>query len=592
MKNWSLSQKVLAAGLLPTAICAFGLAFVYGALRDNFETNLWVSHTNEVLAEANGLMGAALAAQSGERGYVIAADESFLAGFDQASADFTERAARLRALLADNEAQLHRLANVQAAFNTWLRVVAQPVVAARRAHPQGVAEEASLKAIKDGTSQTLLDRFVKHFEDFERVERVLLKDRKRRSEQRKAQARAMALFAAGFAVLAAVGVAGGLSRSIRRSLTSLRDAADAVAGGDLDARAVVTGQDMVASVASRFNEMAQRLAAREHDAQLISRLTEMLIASHDSIEAAGIISSMLEQIFPNTAGGLYVADASKAWMEPIASWNLHNDIVRPFDVSACWALRRGRAHSGQDNPGALGCQHVEPQVKDYVCVPLVAHGEALSIVHMRPLGDGFGLTGQRQHLLDLAQTVAEQIAMALSNLQLRERLRAQSVRDPLTGLFNRRYLQETFERELSRAKRENRSVGLAVLDVDHFKRFNDSFGHQAGDVVLREVAQALIKGLRKEDVACRFGGEEMVLVLPGASSEDTRLRADALRMSIRDLQVSFEGQMLGRVTASFGVVAFPLHGATVETLMSQADAALYTAKNVGRDQVCVAPSPA
>jgi diguanylate cyclase (GGDEF)-like protein len=176
----------------------------------------------------------------------------------------------------------------------------------------------------------------------------------------------------------------------------------------------------------------------------------------------------------------------------------------------------------------------------------------------------------------------------LANLKLRETLRIQSVRDPLTGLFNRRFMQESFDRELRRAARTNRTLGGILLDIDHFKQFNDSFGHEAGDVVLREVGGFLQSHVRGEDIACRVGGEEFMLILPDASLDVTRQRAERVREEIKRVCVQYAGRLLGTVTVSGGVVVFPVHGTTIDALLRSADEALYQAKAQGRDQVVVA----
>jgi diguanylate cyclase (GGDEF)-like protein len=184
--------------------------------------------------------------------------------------------------------------------------------------------------------------------------------------------------------------------------------------------------------------------------------------------------------------------------------------------------------------------------------------------------------------------VAEHFSLALANLKLRETLRNQSIRDPLTGLFNRRYMEETLERELRRAERERRSVAVIMLDIDHFKRFNDEFSHEAGDVVLQELGSLLRSNSRAGDVPCRFGGEEFVLLLPATALADARKRADELRETIGTLHVTYRGQLLGPVRCSMGVAAFPIHGVAGEAILRAADAALYRAKDSGRDQVMVA----
>jgi diguanylate cyclase (GGDEF)-like protein len=185
-------------------------------------------------------------------------------------------------------------------------------------------------------------------------------------------------------------------------------------------------------------------------------------------------------------------------------------------------------------------------------------------------------------------TMAEHIAMALSNLKLHETLRSQSIRDPLTGLFNRRFMEESLELELRRAARNQRPLGVIMIDLDHFKHFNDTFGHEAGDTLLRELGSLLQNNIRGEDIACRYGGEEFTLILPEGSFEITRQRADFLREAIKHIDVQHRGQPLGRITASMGVAVFPEHGRTGKSLLESADAALYRSKNDGRDRVTAA----
>jgi diguanylate cyclase (GGDEF)-like protein len=167
-------------------------------------------------------------------------------------------------------------------------------------------------------------------------------------------------------------------------------------------------------------------------------------------------------------------------------------------------------------------------------------------------------------------------------------LRSQSIRDPLTGLFNRRYMEETLEREVRRAQRAGRPMAVLMMDLDHFKRVNDDFDHDAGDALLREIGAALLRNLRREDVACRFGGEEFVLVLPEASLPDAERRAEELRGEIKRLRVSDKGRLLGPVTISIGLAAYPEHGLAGDALLHAADSALYRAKREGRDRVVIA----
>jgi len=198
--------------------------------------------------------------------------------------------------------------------------------------------------------------------------------------------------------------------------------------------------------------------------------------------------------------------------------------------------------------------------------------------------DSTELTRRRQ----LAYALAEHIALTISNLDLRDALQVQATRDPLTGLFNRRYMQESLDREIHRARRRGRPLAVMLLDIDHFKRYNDTFGHAAGDEALRFVAEALLFSVRAEDLAVRYGGEEFLVLLPECSLQQAAIRAEEIRKRLKELYVARQGELPGPVTASIGVAAFPVTTDQVELLLKSADDALYKAKHAGRDRVAVA----
>ncbi len=257
-----------------------------------------------------------------------------------------------------------------------------------------------------------------------------------------------------------------------------------------------------------------------------------------------------------------------------------------FSTAECIALRRGLPHLVEDTEKGLVCKHIHPELlpQAYFCIPMVAQGEAMGVLYL-----SFPQKGQlkkaKQHL---AVTVARQISLALANLKLHEKLQQQSIRDPLTGLFNRRYLEESLERELHRARRTEQPLGICMIDVDHFKNFNDTFGHEAGDAVLRELGLFLQQNIRGSDIACRYGGEELTLILPDASLEDTKKRAEYLRENVKLLWLEHRRQPLGSITISIGVASFPQQGHSMEGLIRAADMALYRAKKEGRDRVVTA----
>jgi diguanylate cyclase (GGDEF)-like protein len=215
---------------------------------------------------------------------------------------------------------------------------------------------------------------------------------------------------------------------------------------------------------------------------------------------------------------------------------------------------------------------------------MMAQSEAIGVLHlMQP--DNVKMTETKQRM---AVTMSEHIAMALSNLRLHETLRSQSIRDPLTGLFNRRFMEESLELEIRRASRNQRPLGMIMIDLDHFKYFNDNFGHDAGDLLLKELGALLQGNIRGEDIACRYGGEEFTLILPEGTGAVTRQRAEFFKEAIQRLDIHYRGHPLGRITASMGVAIFPDHGRTAKTLVEAADKALYRSKSAGRDRVTLA----
>ncbi|NJO15979.1 MAG: diguanylate cyclase [Thioploca sp.] len=333
------------------------------------------------------------------------------------------------------------------------------------------------------------------------------------------------------------------------------------------------------------------LDQRHQEIILLSKMSNSLQICLTIEEAYRVIVRFMKQLFPQTQGMLALLDDSATQLESVARWKENkSDEKIPktvFAVKDCWALHQNRIYYMGNSATYPLCHHILPNsVAIYLCVPLMAQGELLGLLHIaqshlttEPLGESH----QR-----LAETVADQIALALANLKLRQNLQNQSTRDPLTGLYNRRYLEETLEREFHRAQRHNQTVGVIMVDIDYFKQFNDQFGHDAGDVVLQQLGQFLNEHIRKGDIACRYGGEEFTLILPGAALEVVHTRAKVLNTKVKKLSVQHRNQDLGVITLSIGVACFPQHGSTAEDVLHAADVALYHAKAQGRDQAIVA----
>jgi diguanylate cyclase (GGDEF)-like protein len=342
--------------------------------------------------------------------------------------------------------------------------------------------------------------------------------------------------------------------------------------------------------AERVRLGAQVLEQRTNEIELLSQLGSLLRTCLTPEESFNIIREFGPRLFPAQSGALYDLAVSGNAVEAVSMWGDAPCGEQVFPLDACWALRTGRMHYVDDPSSAMLCRHLgrQPAVS-HLCVPMTAQGGVIGVLHIHSSpAEGGKVPPLPDPIRQLAATLAEEIGLGIANLKLRDALRIQSVRDPLTGLFNRRYMEESLEREVRRAARSGRPLGAILLDIDHFKQYNDSFGHDAGDTVLRELSSFLLSHIRSEDIACRYGGEEFVLILPDASLDVTRQRAESLREAIQHVRIQHRGQPLGTITFSMGVSTFPMHGATCEALLRSADEALYRAKREGRNRVVVA----
>lgn len=316
-------------------------------------------------------------------------------------------------------------------------------------------------------------------------------------------------------------------------------------------------------------------------------------------EAYRSIAMTAESLFPESSGALAIFNDSRNLLEPVARWGRVGLDREPitFAPAQCRALMRGRSYHLPEIGAGLRCQHLRAESSGRsLCVPLVAQGQTLGVLvlewHDERAADGGELSGQPPESLPLAESLAEHAALAIANLRLRQTLQVQSVRDPLTNLFNRRYMEETLEREICSALRRGRPLSVMMIDFDHFKTFNDSFGHDVGDLVLRELARFLQSRTRGEDAVCRYGGEEFVLILPEAGLADSVKRAEQLREEFKTLRYLTGVEKAATVTLSIGVASFPDHGRGSQALLLHADRGLYLAKSGGRDRVAVATDPA
>jgi diguanylate cyclase (GGDEF)-like protein len=323
--------------------------------------------------------------------------------------------------------------------------------------------------------------------------------------------------------------------------------------------------------------------AQEQTERLFS-MTDMLQSAAGPEDTNEVLVATAGRLLPGFSGALYVFNNSRDRLDLATRWGPPDDgAAENLLPTSCWALKRGKPHLNLVGAGALRCRHVTPR-QTTLEIPMAARGELYGMLEIGAQGET--APSRLEVIKPVASAIADAMSLALSSLALRERLRSQALRDPMTGLYNRRFLEEMLGRLCLDAERRKTPIAAIMIDLDHFKRLNDQHGHAAGDAVLRDVAAAILSCLRTSDIACRYGGEELAILLPDCPMALALGKAEQIRTRIMEMT----GSAGLAATASLGVAAVPESAAGPTDLLPNADAALYRAKQEGRDRVCGAPS--
>ncbi|MEZ0495348.1 diguanylate cyclase [Sphingomonas sp. IW22] len=568
----------------------------------------WLDHSATVLKTAGDVPAIIYKAEAGSRGFALTQDPRFVSEFDDHVAAANRQAARLVTLTADNPSQQGAASALRDSVATHLRDLSETVGLAR------VNEfERAREVIADGDGLSRLETVSSAAERFIAEERRLQNERILAVE-RQLRTTTRVVIVGVIAVLLIILYITILSaRRIRRPISVISETMAALAGGSSEARITSElGSIEFDQVAAGYNRMADDLshavaeqragaknlqeantALQQNTAELQERgeiiellgsMAHRMQAARTDEELAAVLKVFVPRVLPDLPGVLYAHNNSRNLLVPIATWGGICIDAAGFAPDQCWALRRGQSHSVGEPGSDILCTHVEGEASDYHCEPLLAAGEVIGVFYLR--GD---VTPKRRFSLTV---LSENIASALVNHRLQRGLREQTIRDPLTALFNRRYMEETLALEIARAARSSQPLSVIMCDVDHFKRFNDEFGHEAGDAVLSAVAAEMVSRFRDGDVVCRYGGEEFTIIAPGTAVQQLAARAEIVRKAISALHIRNGGRSLGATSMSFGVASWsPLMDREGAALIKAADAALYRAKREGRNRVIIDGAP-
>lgn len=545
-KSRAVQLLALAAVGAFVCICLAGLV-LYTSTRRLNESRRWLDHSQEVVADLQEELWRVDRIESSALLYQLTRDYSNLRAAQAADVALSLGAQRLHEEVADNQSQLGRAEELRNCATELARKIDSFTPEAPFPAPQLLACRQVLSSMRQ-------------------EERGLLSQRTAESQMNASQSLFTSVGFAGFC-LAVVAVLFSFL---------LRDA--------------LRRQRYEAQLSETNDKLASTIRALERQATVSALLT----ASRDelqlcvtSVQAQLCAARYFGQLLPATTGAICMINNSRQSVELVATWNDSHGILDGFALDACCGLRSGRIRWRKPGQSEVDCAHFTGAPPEYYCcLPLVAQGETLGIVCVECASAGVAAMVEA-HSTPLYELV-ELASMAIASLNLRSKLEHQSIRDPLTGLFNRHFMEIALDRELRRASRQAKTVAVLMLDVDHFKKFNDTFGHEAGDAVLREVAETLRQAVRSEDIVCRYGGEEFVAILPELSLEGALDRAELLRRMVSEIRTRYRGDGLREVTISIGVAMYPQTCETLEQILRAADRALYEAKHQGRNRVVLA----
>ncbi|MCK0743977.1 diguanylate cyclase [Chromohalobacter nigrandesensis] len=599
----SLYARMIVAAIVPFMIMLTGCLALYHASQVEQHTARSVAQTLEVIADANHLMRLFMDAETAQRGYALTRDGDYLAPYQRALSTFPLTLRRLKEA-SNDEIQYRRLEQANHLFRQWIKDVATDSIIKTR------SENTELLPLDDKASKRLVDDFRTVMRTFIDTEQDAFHARQVDSQDAAKRAQHIMVWSILLALVSALLTWWPLFRRTRHAVSEITQRSQRMVAGDLSQRVALRGRDEFAWMANTFNAMAARLEALVATEQRTSRelaervnvlvrdrtremrarhdLVEALQACRSTQEAQSTLRDQLPRVFANTLGGtLWCLDAHTAVPHRICQWGEDKGDVNGDE---CLTLNDGGIRdvtlpAAQD---AEVCSHLRTAHPGrHLCIPLKGTQGPVGILHLH-LASTTDETGNGDPQAEFAKGAAENMALSLSNVRLREQLEEASIRDALTGLYNRRFLDDTLTRELARAERQPGPLSVLMLDIDHFKPINDDHGHALGDRALIEVAELLVDNVRRGDIVCRYGGEEFLIIMPGAGLSAARQRGEHLRQQVATLDIPRDDATPLHLTISLGLACYPQHGEDAATLLHHADMALYEAKQGGRNRLAIA----
>ncbi len=583
IRNLKIRQQILLVTLPPLFVLMCGIALFLYAYRMAVYTDRTIRHSAESIARSETLLRHLTEMTTGLRGYVFTGQSSSLRSYQAAGAEIPADLAALRGAESVDPAHVAEVEAIGEGVGRWQLDWATPII--ERVRRGETVDPASVVEDRDEQMSALRSRLLKLLAE-ERAESLA---RMNEAEQMMRRMLTLGLSLAG----ALVGVLFFLTRAVTRIIAApvfqLIDASERVSRGDFQSSLPPPADNEFGVLSRSFIRMTTALRQEREELAALNKFSEAVTQCTSEIEVYDHILHSLKERFQTRQVIIFILKAQENFLEAVASLTPLPEDVRAWPVIEephnCKAVRMGRSFRVNDVSVEPLCpaDFIPPSDGSYFCGPLIAGGIIIGAVRLE--GVKYYWTPERTSLLEAYLSGA---ATALSNLRLLQTMKQQANVDELTGLYNRRFLEEYARKLIAMARRKTQPLGVIMIDLDHFKRFNDEYGHELGDRILRQFAKTASQAMREVNLAARFGGEEFVVLLPDTGAKGCMLVAERIRHAVARMVVpSASDKPLPPLTVSLGIAMYPDHGQTLEEVLQAADKALYESKRAGRNRTTV-----
>jgi diguanylate cyclase (GGDEF)-like protein len=580
IRNLKIRQQILLVTLPPLFVLLFAVGLLLYAYWMASHSNLSTRKSLESVAQSEQILRHIAEMRLAVRGYLVTRDPATLGPYEESSANLTSEFADLRNLHSGQPDEQAAVDAIQRDVSRWQTEWANPTISA--VARGGTLDTARLLADSERrlapTRRRMLDLLAA-----ERAENVaVLRD----VELQMRRLLIVALAVASLVALVVLYVTREVTHLLEQPVRELIEASERVSRGDFKLLLPPAADNEFGVLSQSFSHMTIALRKEREELAALNKFSEAVTQCTSETEIYEHILYYIRERFRPRQVIIFRLNAEENYLEAAASLVPLPVEVQDWPVIPephnCKAVRMGRRFRVNDVSAEPLCpaKFVPPSEGSYYCGPLIAGGVIIGAVRVEGAKDFW--TPERESLLESYLSGA---ATGLSNLRLLESTKQQANVDELTGLYNRRFLEEYARKLIAMARRKSQPLGVIMMDLDHFKEFNDVYGHETGDRILKHFAKTASRAIREANLAARYGGEEFVVILPETDAQSCLKVAERIRLAVeRSVIPSGSEKPLPPLTVSLGIAIYPEHGQGLEEVLQAADKALYESKRAGRNR--------